>query len=83
MKRRGQGLWWALPALLLGVILWSGAAWAQANSIKVVFMEYDPKASPYYTNLGSEFEKANPGTKVDVEIIQWAQGRGPAPVQDS
>lgn len=75
MKRRGQGLWWALPALLLGVILWPGAAWAQGSSIKVVFMEYDPKASPYYTNLASEFEKANPGTKVDAEIIQWAQGR--------
>lgn len=75
MMTRGQRSRRALPLLLLGMVFWSGAAWAQANSIKVVFMEYDPKASPYYTNLGSEFEKANPGAKVEVEIIQWAQGR--------
>ncbi len=65
------GILWLLCASLL----LPAGAWAQANSIKVVFMEYDPKANPYYTGLGAEFEKANPGTKVEVEIIPWAQGR--------
>jgi multiple sugar transport system substrate-binding protein len=75
MMRRSHGLWWALPFLVLTSMLWSGVARAQANQLKIVFMEYDPKASAYYTNLASDFEKANPGTKVDAEIIQWAQGR--------
>lgn len=68
---RGQWVLW----LVIVTLIWTGAAWAQAKNLKVVFMEYDPKANSYYTNLGTEFEKANPGTKVEVEIIPWAQGR--------
>ncbi len=71
MRKWVRAILWFVCAVLLV----PAAAWAQANTIKVVFMEYDPKANPYYTNLGTEFEKANPGTKVEVEIIPWAQGR--------
>ena len=71
MRTLTRGIFWLLCVALLA----PAGAWAQANTIKVVFMEYDPKANPYYVNLGIEFEKVNPGTKVEVEIIPWAQGR--------
>jgi multiple sugar transport system substrate-binding protein len=74
MMGRGLRRQWVLW-LVIVTLVWTGAAWAQAKNLKVVFMEYDPKANSYYTNLGTEFEKANPGTKVEVEIIPWAQGR--------
>jgi len=74
MTGQAKGWYWALLLLVSALVL-PGTVWAQAKTLKVVFMEYDAKANPYYTNLGSEFEKANPGTKVEVEIIPWAQGR--------
>jgi len=61
--------------LLLVAVAWPGAVWAQATTLKVVFMEYDPKVNSYYKTLARDFEKANPGVKVEEEIIIWAQGR--------
>ena len=74
MVSRRQCSRWVLWILLV-LMLWPGMAWAQAKNLRVVFMEYDPKANPYYLGLGTDFEKQNPGTKVEVEIIPWAQGR--------
>ncbi len=74
MTRRSTPSQWML-GLLLVLMLWPGMALAQGKNLRVVFMEYDPKANPYYLGLGTDFEKQNPGTKVEVEIIPWAQGR--------
>ncbi|WP_443059398.1 extracellular solute-binding protein [Streptomyces sp. NBC_00435] len=54
----------------------SGAA-AGGVTLRVVAAEYGDNplnsSKPYWANLAAEFEKANPGVEVEVEVVSWSE----------
>lgn len=48
-----------------------GGSGGDGKTISFVAAEYSDKTKPYWENLISEFEKDNPGLKVDLQVINW------------
>jgi multiple sugar transport system substrate-binding protein len=45
----------------------------ECNTITFMAAEYSPGTLAYWQNLARDFEVANPGTKVNIEIVNWQQ----------
>ena len=59
----------ALAALGLGLGL-AGAASAQ-TVVDFAVAEYSSKTGPYFEKVAAEFEAANPGIDINIEVVPW------------
>lgn len=55
----------SLAALLLS---WSAAS---AQTVRVTVAEYSSKTGPYFEEAATAFERANPGTDIQIEVVPW------------
>ena len=65
----------AFAAIGLAASLAATAAPAQAAvvTIKLVMASYTDAMTPYYTDLITRFETANPGIKVELDVVAWPE----------
>lgn len=42
-----------------------------AQTVRVTVAEYSSKTGPYFEKAASEFETANPGTDIQIEVVPW------------
>jgi multiple sugar transport system substrate-binding protein len=61
----------ATLALTAAAACGSDEADGDGKTITFVAAEYSDKTEPYWQDLVSRFEKANPGLKVDLQVISW------------
>lgn len=47
----------------------SSAAYAQ--TVRVTVAEYSSKTGPYFEKAATDFEAANPGTDIQIEVVPW------------
>ncbi len=59
----------AAAALSLGGI--AGASAQGDQTITMIAAGYTPDMQPYFDQLSTAFEAANPGIKVDVQVVSW------------
>ena len=57
--------------LLAGAGLLALTAAAQAGTVRVTIAEYSKGTGPYFNDAARAFEAANPGTKIQVEVVPW------------
>ena len=58
-------------AIMVGVSLIAMGAVAQAGTVRVTIAEYSKGTGPYFDDAAKAFEAANPGTKIQIEIVPW------------
>ncbi len=59
----------AAAALSLGGV--AGASAQGDTTIKMIAAQYTDQMQPYFDQLATAFEAANPGIKVEVEVVNW------------
>ena len=57
--------------LLAGASLLAFSAAAQAGTVRVTIAEYSKGTGPYFNDAAKAFEAANPGTKIQIEVVPW------------
>ncbi|MDQ0471761.1 ABC transporter substrate-binding protein [Labrys wisconsinensis] len=57
--------------LLAGAGLLALGAAAQAGTVRVTIAEYSKGTGPYFEAAAKAFEAANPGTKIQIEVVPW------------
>ena len=57
--------------LLAGAGLVALCGTAEAATVRVTIAEYSKGTSPYFNDAAKAFEAANPGTKIQIEIVPW------------
>ena len=57
--------------LLAGASLLAFAGAAQAGTVRVTIAEYSKGTGPYFEEAAKAFEAANPGTKIQIEVVPW------------
>jgi multiple sugar transport system substrate-binding protein len=60
-----------MAMLLAGASLLTYAATAQAGTVRVTIAEYSKATGPYFQEAATAFEAANPGTKIEIEVVPW------------
>lgn len=55
----------------LSLTLALGASLASADTLRVTVAEYSSKTGPYFEEAATAFEKANPDTDVQIEVVPW------------
>lgn len=58
-------------ALVLGASVLGLASAAEAGTVRVTVSFYSAATEPYFKKMAEAFEKANPGTKISIEIAPW------------
>lgn len=53
----------------LAALVMAGAVSAQ--TVRATIAEYSSKTGPYFEKAASEFEAANPGTDIQIEVVPW------------
>lgn len=71
LKTAGLGLSAALALTACGDGGTGGGGEGEAKTITFVAAEYSTNTKPYWTKLIGEFEDANPGLKVDLQVVNW------------
>ncbi|MCT8991290.1 sugar ABC transporter substrate-binding protein [Chelativorans sp. SCAU2101] len=61
---------WFKAAATLAALL-SATALSQAQTLRVTVAEYSSKTGPYFEKAATEFEAANPGVDVQIEVVPW------------
>ena len=61
---------WIRTLLLVAGVLALGAV-AEAGTVRVTVAEYSSKTGPYFKEAAAAFEKANPGTQIQIEVVPW------------
>ncbi len=56
--------------LVAGACLLSASA-AEAGTVRVTIAEYSKGTGPYFEDAAKAFEAANPGTKIQIEVVPW------------
>ena len=54
-----------------GASLLAMTALAQAGTVRVTIAEYSNGTGPYFEAAAKAFEAANPGTKIQIEVVPW------------
>jgi multiple sugar transport system substrate-binding protein len=54
-----------------GVSLLAMGATAEAGTVRVTIAEYSKGTGPYFDEAAKAFEAANPGTKIQIEVVPW------------
>jgi len=62
---------WLKVAALGSVAALALASAASAQTVRVTVAEYSSKTGPYFEKLASEFEAANAGTDIQIEVVPW------------
>lgn len=55
----------------LSLTLALGASLASADTLRVTVAEYSSKTGPYFEEAATAFEKSNPDTDVQIEVVPW------------
>ena len=55
----------------LSLTLALGASLASADTLRVTVAEYSSKTGPYFEEAAAAFEKSNPDTDVQIEVVPW------------
>ena len=58
-------------AVMVGASLIAMSAIAQAGTVRVTIAEYSKGTGPYFDDAAKAFEAANPGTKIQIEVVPW------------
>ncbi len=59
-------------ALLLAcAVLLAPSGVAEAGTVRVTIAEYSKGTGPYFNEAARAFEAANPGTKIQIEVVPW------------
>lgn len=61
----------AAAGLLAGVALTAFGGAAEAGTVRVTVAEYSSGTGPYFQEAAKAFEAANPGTKIEIEVVPW------------
>ena len=65
-------LWKAMAASVVAAGMLGAAAPAQAQTqVNFTVAEYSSKSGPFFEQVASDFEKANPDIHVNVEVVPW------------
>lgn len=62
---------WSKSLLLAGAGLLASTALASAGTVRVTVAEYSAKTGPYFEEAAAAFEKANPDTDIQIEVVPW------------
>jgi multiple sugar transport system substrate-binding protein len=62
---------WMKAAAASGVAVLALAGAAYAQTVRVTVAEYSSKTGPYFEKAATEFEAANPGTDIQIEVVPW------------
>jgi multiple sugar transport system substrate-binding protein len=54
-----------------GASLLAMGAFAHAGTVRVTIAEYSKGTGPYFDEAAKAFEAANPGTKIQIEVVPW------------
>jgi multiple sugar transport system substrate-binding protein len=54
-----------------GASLLAMGAFAHAGTVRVTIAEYSKGTGPYFDQAAKAFEAANPGTKIQIEVVPW------------
>ena len=54
-----------------GASMLAMTALAQAGTVRVTIAEYSKGTGPYFEAAAKAFEAANPGTKIQIEVVPW------------
>ena len=74
MKRSNRRIAiFAAVGLVASLALTIAPAQAAEVHIKLVMASYTDAMTPYYTDLITRFEAANPGIKVDLDVVAWPE----------
>jgi multiple sugar transport system substrate-binding protein len=65
MKTFGKAL------IVAGASLLALATAADAGTVRVTIAEYSKGTGPYFNEAARAFEAANPGTKIQIEVVPW------------
>ena len=57
--------------VLAGASLLALAGVADAGTVRVTIAEYSKGTGPYFNDAAKAFEAANPGTKIEIEVVPW------------
>ncbi|WP_158817847.1 sugar ABC transporter substrate-binding protein [Methylocapsa sp. S129] len=57
--------------LFAGASLLALAGAAEAGTVRVTIAEYSKGTGPYFDEAAKAFEAANPGTKIQIEVVPW------------
>ena len=60
-----------LGKLAVALTLAGIAMSAQADTVRVTVAHYSDSTAPYFEKMAKEFEKANPGTTIKIEDVNW------------
>jgi multiple sugar transport system substrate-binding protein len=58
-------------AVMVGASLIAMSAVTQAGTVRVTIAEYSKGTGPYFDDAAKAFEAANPGTKIQIEVVPW------------
>jgi len=61
----------ARALLFAGAGLLALASAAEAGTVRVTIAEYSKGTGPYFEAAAKAFEAANPGTKIQIEVVPW------------
>lgn len=62
---------WITSTALGGVALLALSAAGYAQTVRVTVAEYSSRTGPYFEQAAAEFEEANPGTDIQIEVVPW------------
>jgi multiple sugar transport system substrate-binding protein len=57
--------------VVAGASLLALATAAEAGTVRVTIAEYSKGTGPYFDEAAKAFEAANPGTKIQIEVVPW------------
>ena len=57
--------------LLAGAALALSLVHAQAATVNVTVSYYSAATGPYFEKMAAEFHKANPGTEIKIQVVNW------------
>ncbi|MFC0399906.1 ABC transporter substrate-binding protein [Paraburkholderia rhizosphaerae] len=60
-----------LGKLAVALTLVGAALAAQAETVRVTVAHYSDQTAPYFEKMARQFEKANPGTTIKIEDVNW------------
>jgi multiple sugar transport system substrate-binding protein len=70
-KGNDQMAKFARALLFAGAALLALAGAAEAGTVRVTIAEYSKGTGPYFEAAAKAFEAANPGTKIQIEVVPW------------
>ena len=62
---------WLKITSLAGLTALLMAGTVSAQTVRVTVAEYSSKTGPYFEKVAGEFEAANPGTDIQIEVVPW------------